>query len=55
MREIDLKNFKIRTDLITESVTNLKRKEVKEGIFVSNLYLEEKEAKKSLKRKLYDD
>ncbi len=50
MREIDLKNFKIRTDLVTESVTNLKREEVREGIFVSNLHLEEDEAKKSFKK-----
>lgn len=50
LREIDLKNFKIRTDLITESVTDLKREEVLKGVFVSKLCLDETRAKEGLKK-----
>lgn len=50
MREIDLKNFKIRTDLIAEAVTIQERKEVESGIFVSEIMLDEKKAQQVFKK-----
>ncbi len=50
MRQIDLKNFKIRTDLIAEAVTIQERKEVEPGIFVSEFLLDETNAKKVFKK-----
>jgi spore protease len=50
LREIDLKNFKIRTDLITESVCNFKKEEVEEGIWVSMVSLDEEKAETCFKK-----